>query len=867
MANALVIWADDVVLLGAEEDPQKAPLKLQHTAVILVEELLKFGLMANFDKGKSEAIITPRGKGSQGVRRLLFNTMRSKLPLQTAMPGDPCLRLVPRYKHVGGLVTFGAKMRPEIAHRAAQALQLLQLYKAKVFRNKTIGIPARMAVLRSTALTTLHYNAGIWSRLTQFEEKMWHTIHLKLYRAALTGLHPYKEILHMTDEQVLIQVAEPVPKIRLRTLRLRWYGGAIRRDCPQLWAILAWESQWLEMVQDDLQWLYGQIHGYTSMPDPTKDLQAWHTLMASRPRRWAGLIKRAELHDRLQWNMHASVTSYHRRAIDILRKATMTVPDATLVLHEASHHCFCCGLDFPTFRAWAVHSFKKHGRINKWRRLQTGSECLACGRIFPSSPRLIRHLRSVQACARKVAALQLWVEPAPAFGSKQVTQEEATLCMSMWMDPTTDHANSQDGDIQPMTLEAHTLLQVCRRLDWSQQQTDNILLRLQDLPISSFELTEIEQTIMAENRQPEQQGNIGQTFATLHEQARPDGCVTRRELTLHECISSLQALPTTQAPAPQRIPTKWRYVLHLYSGVRRQGDFHSILENLKTPAGFSFYVASVDLVLDPILGDLLCRRTQDFWLDMAAQGAVFGFLGGPPCESWSIARFRFLTEGSGPRPLRCGEDLAHQIWGLRVMRIRDINQVNVANELLLFTILMVLLQWITGGIAVLEHPECPERKCDRLPPSIWLLPLMRFIVGLDGIHVLHISQGFWGAISPKPTALLTVAPGASRTALVACLDSERVAEKLPPPLHMRREAHGFSTAALKRYPPALCAGIAAIFNHMAQYVNYQNADEDAYEDTFHKFAHAYRNSHDTIDGADYVPQNTKLGATNPPVVG
>ena len=478
---------------------------------------------------------------------------------------------------------------------------------------------------------------------------------------------------------------------------------------------------------------------------------------------------------------------------------------------------------------------------------------------------MTRHLRSVPACARRVAALQLWVAPTPAFGSKLVTQEEASICMAMWTD-TDDRTSIIDQEAQPMTLEAHTLLTACQAMDWTQQQTENIRQLLQNLPVSSFELAEVEQMLVRLDPTPSHRDNITQTFAILQEQARPDGCVTRRELTLQECTSELRSVATTRPAIPQRMPTKWRYVLHLYSGVRRQGDFHSILESLQTPAGHSFYVASVDLVLNPVLGDLLCRKTQDFWLDMAAQGAVFGLLGGPPCESWSIARFRFLINGLGPRPLRCGEDLLHQVWGLSVMRIRDIHQVNVANELLLFTMLMVLLQWLRGGIAVLEHPECPERKCDRQPPSIWLIPLMRFITGLEGVHVLHISQGYWGAISPKPTALLTVAPTTSTSSLLKCLNSHRVSKHLPPPLQMQREEHGYSTAALKRYPPALCAGIAAIFDYMAQFVDYQSVSEDVYEDTFHKFAHAYHTSHDTIDGADYVPHERKLGATIPPLL-
>ena len=50
----------------------------------------------------------------------------------------------------------------------------------------------------------------------------------------------------------------------------------------------------------------------------------------------------------------------------------------------------------------------------------------------------------------------------------------------------------------------------------------------------------------------------------------------------------------------------------------------------------------------------------------------------------------------------------------------------------------------------------------------------------------------------------------------------------------------------------------ATTDYMAQYVNYQEAEEDVYEATFKKFAHAYHTSHDTNDGADNVPHRENI---------
>ncbi len=619
--HAVVIWADDVVVHGSSVDAEKAPLKLQQTCVVMVQELLKFGLLANFDKGKTEAVLSLRGRNSQGVKRLLYNTMHGELPLDTPMAGNPKLRLVPKYKHVGGWVTVGAKLRPELVHRAAQAHQLYQTYRTKVFNNPSIAVDARLAVLNATAITTLHYNAGTWSHFTQYELKFWYSTHLKLYRGALLRLYPRQVLLHMTDEQVLIATGQMHPTATLRALRLRWYGGAVRRDCPQLWACLAMEKEWLGLVQQDLTWLYAQLRGFTNLPDPVEDIYEWHTLMTTRPRRWSGIIKRAMLHDWLQWTMRYKVVDYHRRALEALRIAGASVPDNQLEWSNAAYFCFICSKEFQSYRAWAVHSFKTHGRINKWRRLQHGTTCLSCGRNFTSESRMTRHLRSVSHCARRVAALNLWVDPQPYFGSKVVRMEEEQMALTIiWEDR--DAPTDISGESTPMTIELRSLWNLCRQLDWSQSvQTEPILECLRSMPIADDEILEAER--MMKHLQPANVDHIDATFRELHGLARPDGMITSRKLTLHECLNGLIAAQEFEPSHIHRLPTKCRYILHLYSGVRRQGDFHGFMEALTPPDGHSFFVASVDLVLDSQLGDLLERKAQDHWLQMSAAGGVW----------------------------------------------------------------------------------------------------------------------------------------------------------------------------------------------------------------------------------------------------
>lgn len=278
-------------------------------------------------------------------------------------------------------------------------------------------------------------------------------------------------------------------------------------------------------------------------------------------------------------------------------------------------------------------------------------------------------------------------------------------------------------------------------------------------------------------------------------------------------------------------------------------------------------------MLHATLGDLLDRKAQDHWLDMAAQGAVYAVLAGPPCESWSVARFRFHLTGEGPKPIRSGHSLHDEIWGLRTMRIRDVCQADVANQLLLFMMLLIIIQWTCNGLAILEHPELPEVKQGCQPPSIWILPVFKFLMSLQGIHVLHISQGFWGARSPKPTALLVVARGAEEQDLYTSLNRTRTRSTLPRALEMGKTDNGksYNTAALKRYPPALCEGVSRMLYDLMPLVHSPRTEEDSFQDVFDVFARAYHQSFEQQDGNDYVPQDHKhkhkLGASNPPPIG
>ena len=117
-------------------------------------------------------------------------------------------------------------------------------------------------------------------------------------------------------------------------------------------------------------------------------------------------------------------------------------------------------------------------------------------------------------------------------------------------------------------------------------------------------------------------------------------------------------------PTQPEIPhpcAKERIFLHVFSGRRREGDLQFFMEKLYDQLcadGTTLCVVSLDLIIDQQWGNVRQETTQTFWLEGVRAGWVCGALCGPPCETWSQARFVDAATDQqplprhGPRPLR-----------------------------------------------------------------------------------------------------------------------------------------------------------------------------------------------------------------------
>ena len=202
---------------------------------------------------------------------------------------------------------------------------------------------------------------------------------------------------------------------------------------------------------------------------------------------------------------------------------------------------------------------------------------------------------------------------------------------------------------------------------------------------------------------------------------------------------------------------------------------HSCIDIIADEEGAFLFPISLDVILDPVKGDLLADDVQTFWLRKVAEGLILVTVAGPPCETWSVSRWRQLEGDGGPRLVRSTEDLFSLIWSITLLPIRELRQTTVGNKLLQFALLMMAADAISDTIGLLEHPSAPDEKPTRVPASIWRLPIVQLMRKHPNVGLTHIKQGYFGARSPKPTTFMVKALCASQTTT-----------KLPPALTMER---------------------------------------------------------------------------------
>ena len=413
-----VTWMDDLAVLSSFDSAEQALPALSQVAGALVDCCLERGMLPNLSPGKSEAMASLKGTGARSLRSELLSMPDPSAPLCSKHWPTARISLVAHYKHLGGYLHFRGGLRKEVSNRIGQAWGAFLRHKRTIFGHGHVPVTHKVVMFKTLVIPVLLHACGTWPALHEQQHAPLQRAYLNMCRAML-GRHCKEDLLHLGEDRVFALLQLPSLSLWFHFFRLSYLCSFVALAVKPLWALAHAERQWLTAVRSSLCWLWSQIDGgqrYASWEDAWDD---WKYDMCHRQRVWKRRLRFA-LDSATRVEILQDGWQFCRgTALRLLLSAGGVVQAWTEQTRSGRYACGPCQRLFPSRQAWAVHAFKKHGRIREVRKMLDGSHCPICLKQFPANIQLCRHVEYSVHCQRQLRARGFVGVVQPGVGNRK----------------------------------------------------------------------------------------------------------------------------------------------------------------------------------------------------------------------------------------------------------------------------------------------------------------------------------------------------------------------------------------------------------------------------------------------------------------
>lgn len=585
-------WVDDLIYMKSSDDPATLCEQVQQIVAIVQSELATFGIDMNLAKGKSEVMIHLAGQGSRQLRRQLLVEAGSQLRFVDVDGQSRTLSVGHKYKYLGSVLSIQGSCQVDIKNRAAQTFAALKTIRRHVLRNRDLSAKSRQQIIHSIVISKMMATSGSWILDTKQAVQCFHKTMMRIYRYIFSQLPGWDKTRNYSHEEIISTLGTLWPSELLHVHRLRGLIAATTSGTLHIWAILQADKQWLNHIQEALIWLSWQTSMDVTGESPPMETQSFIDLVETHPHRARRLLRRgqiAALNMRIRENnAHLWHIKYSAMLTDIGFTSTevIDVADSQDEAAQEGFLCPICAKHFSTPHGAATHLMRAHQIHAEHYLWANRTSCLCCMQEFHSTRRLSAHFQ--HGGVRCLEQLKL-----------------------RYHDPHTlaDDHRKENMEHVPFIAVAGPVEQ------WCQQMADE-------------HRGWIHKPRRA--RRPPMMARTRGTDPPLRGSAFPT------------------QLDVSNVHMPRHIPMPTQFILHFFSGRRREGDLQCHLEEQASSSGFYIRVLSLDVAIDGTLGNLSTEHAYAFWIDKSLRGYIHSFVTGPPCETFTRARFR----AGGPPPLR-----------------------------------------------------------------------------------------------------------------------------------------------------------------------------------------------------------------------
>ena len=406
------IWADDGAFLSSDPDAGRLRDKAGIMARSVLGAFFAHGLTPNLGKGKTEMLITFRGRHSRSVQQAVFGDGQSSLCLEMGKWGTHELRLVTEYAHLGCALDRGATMQSEVYRRLARARSAFEEHRQRLYQNVRVPLHVRGTLFTAMVESTM-FNLEVWRDADTNAWTKLRTGHMKLLRRVLAKEVEPETLLKATLVELVAWTQHLPLDVLLRVKRLRYVLTLVRSAPPALWALLHYEERWKASVRLDFEWLRKYDTGTWPVFTAATWPEWWH-LLKQQPADFRRAIRRA---GRAAAAAYALNGACERLAQGQQRDVFRHLPG---IFRHGGGSLWLCGPCRQVFRKkshLSCHMLRVHGRRAEFRYYLDGTVCKACGKDYQRSDKLQAHLSSSEKCWPVVKALGVRVPIQPGIGS------------------------------------------------------------------------------------------------------------------------------------------------------------------------------------------------------------------------------------------------------------------------------------------------------------------------------------------------------------------------------------------------------------------------------------------------------------------
>ena len=219
----------------------------------VADVLIARGMVVNWDRAKSAAVVVLRGPLSKAGRRELPIDHDARVPI----PGTDCVvHIVRSYVHLGSDVCGNGSMGPAVAARVRAHAQAMVPLRRCVCPRKAVSVKAKLIFVDALATSRLCHSVGAWDRLAHGQLAKMQASLVGGYRCALALPHRDPTRDRHVGAEVLAAAGRFGVDLRLSVARLRLLVTVLLRGphaVHLLFDYLAARGEgWPQLVKEDL---------------------------------------------------------------------------------------------------------------------------------------------------------------------------------------------------------------------------------------------------------------------------------------------------------------------------------------------------------------------------------------------------------------------------------------------------------------------------------------------------------------------------------------------------------------------------------------------------------------------------------------